>query len=161
MFLTDDISIAYRHTDIKGLWPLYAWWIDSLTLSACCGPGCKRHVVLVTHLFLSTVPKEGPSSQMVQAKICESIWMCIQIHIVRRLELYMYLCTPTQSKENIFFPGPQGQIRHSCDFGGHEALKGQTEQTLRELASGSQVTPSSPGGVKGHGSESHHDELTG
>lgn len=51
MFLTDDISIAYRHTTIRGPWPLYAWWIDCLTPSTC---RCKRHVVLVTHLSLST-----------------------------------------------------------------------------------------------------------
>ncbi|KAI4820074.1 hypothetical protein KUCAC02_028066, partial [Chaenocephalus aceratus] len=32
-----------------------------------------------------------------------------------------------------------GQIRHSCDLGGHEARRGQTEQTLREPNAGSQV----------------------
>lgn len=52
MFSADDISIAYRHTAIRGPWPLYAWLIDCLTLSTCRGPGCKRHVVLVTHLSL-------------------------------------------------------------------------------------------------------------
>lgn len=52
MFLTDDISIAYRHTTIRGPWPLYGWLIDCLTLSTCHGPGCKRHAVLVTHLSL-------------------------------------------------------------------------------------------------------------
>ncbi|CAG07913.1 unnamed protein product [Tetraodon nigroviridis] len=41
-----------------------------------------------------------------------------------------------------------GQIRHSCDWRGHEALGGQTEQTLREPNIGSQVTPSSLSGVK-------------
>ncbi|CAB1454965.1 unnamed protein product [Pleuronectes platessa] len=53
------------------------------------------------------------------------------------------------------------QIRHSCDLRGHEAPRGQTEQTLREPNAGSQVTPSSPSGVKGHGSESHHDASAG
>lgn len=34
-------------------WPLCAWLIDFLTLSACGSLGCKRYTVLVTHLFLS------------------------------------------------------------------------------------------------------------
>lgn len=58
VFLTDDISIAYRHTTIRDPWPLYAWLIDCLTLSSCHGPGCKRRVVLVTHLSLCILPYE-------------------------------------------------------------------------------------------------------
>lgn len=49
-FLTDDISIAYRHTTIHSLWPLCAWMMDYLALTAWNCSGCKRHVVWVTHL---------------------------------------------------------------------------------------------------------------
>lgn len=61
MFLTDDISITYRHTAIRRPWTLYAWLIDSLTLSTCHSPCSWRHVVFVTHLSLCIhSPSEGP-----------------------------------------------------------------------------------------------------
>lgn len=60
MFLKADISIAYRRTTITAPRPLYAWLIDCLTLPMCRGLGWKRHVVLVTHLSVYTLPCEGP-----------------------------------------------------------------------------------------------------
>lgn len=53
MFLTDDISIAYRHTAIRG--PLtFVCLIDRFSDPVCMRSlVCKRYTVLVTHLFLS------------------------------------------------------------------------------------------------------------
>lgn len=53
MFLTDDISIVYRHTAIRDALT-FVCLIDRFSDPVCVRrSSCKRYTVLVTHLFLS------------------------------------------------------------------------------------------------------------
>lgn len=149
-------------------WPFYLWLIDFLTLSTCGGPGCKRYIVLVTYLFPSI---HFPARVLAEAKICEDIQTQTDPPPPPRLTHLPSLYISTHMHSTTLAPKSpisrvsfrplrtdQAQLwlERSWGSGG-----GQTEQTLREPNIGSQVTPSSPSGVKGHGSQSHCDASAG
>lgn len=53
MFLTDDISIIYRHTAIRGALT-FVYLIDRFSDPVCVRQSsCKGYIVFITHLFLS------------------------------------------------------------------------------------------------------------
>lgn len=144
-------------------WPLCAWLIDFLTLSACGSLVCKRYTVLVTHLFLSI---HFPVRVLAEARD-QDMWRYTDTNRVtynphpptHRHLPSLYISTHAQQhtctqkpRFTCFFPAPKDRSGTAVTGEVMRLWGGQTEQTLREPSIGSQVTPSSPSGVKGHGS---------
>lgn len=112
MLLTDCISIAFRRT-IRGLRPLYGWLIDCLSPSTCRGPGCKRHVVLVTYQSLCIYSLLG-SLHIQKTKMCG--WYTDKhshTHITHNpTAIYMYANTHVHARTH----GNQKNLHLTCSF---------------------------------------------